>query len=69
MCNVSWTPHSNLEKDNCYSVNHSYVSPKMGCLEYYIQLYITKNSTTTIIGLVLLVQALGATIVKFMRKA
>ena len=30
--NVSWTPHSNLEKDN--SLNHSCVSPKMGCLEY-----------------------------------
>ena len=28
MCNLSWTPHSNLEKDN--SLNHSYVSPKMG---------------------------------------
>ena len=28
---VSWTPHSNLEKDN--SLNHSCVSPKMGCLE------------------------------------
>ena len=32
MCNLSWTPHSNLEKDN--SLNHSCVSPKMGCLEY-----------------------------------
>ena len=31
MCNLSWTPHSNLEKDN--SINHSCVSPKMGCLE------------------------------------
>ena len=28
MCNLSWTPHSNLEKDN--SLNHSCVSPKMG---------------------------------------
>ena len=33
MCNLSWTPHSNLEKDN--SLNHSCVSPKMGCLEYF----------------------------------
>ena len=32
MCNLSWTPRSNLEKDN--SLNHSCVSPKMGCLEY-----------------------------------
>ena len=32
LCNLSWTPHSNLEKDN--SLNHSCVSPKMGCLEY-----------------------------------
>ena len=32
MCNMSWTPHSNLEKDN--SLNHSCVSPNMGCLEY-----------------------------------
>ena len=31
-CNLSWTPHSNLEKDN--SLNHSCVSPMMGCLEY-----------------------------------
>ena len=31
MCNL-WTPHSNLEKDN--SLNHSCVSPSMGCLEY-----------------------------------
>ena len=28
MCNLSWTPHANLEKDN--SLNHSCVSPKMG---------------------------------------
>ena len=34
--NLSWTPHSSLEKDN--SLNHSCVSPGMGCLEY-----ITKN--------------------------
>ena len=34
MCNLSWTPHSSLEKDN--SLNHSCVSPKMG-------VYITKN--------------------------
>ena len=36
MCNLSWTPHSksNLEKDN--SLNHSCVSPNMGCLEYCI---------------------------------
>ena len=32
MCNLPWTPHSNLEKDN--SLNHSCVSPKLGCLEY-----------------------------------
>ena len=32
MCNLSWTPHSSLEKDN--SLNHSCVSLKMGCLEY-----------------------------------
>ena len=34
MCNLSWTPHSTsiLEKDN--SLNHSRVSPNMGCLEY-----------------------------------
>ena len=32
ICNLSWTPHSSLEKDN--SLNHSCVSPKMGCLEY-----------------------------------
>ena len=32
MCNLPWTPHSSLEKDN--SLNHSCVSPKMGCLEY-----------------------------------
>ena len=32
LCNLSWTPHSRLEKDN--SLNHSGVSPNMGCLEY-----------------------------------
>ena len=32
MCNLSWTPHSSLEKDN--SLNHSCVSPKVDCLEY-----------------------------------
>ena len=32
MCNLSWTPHSSIEKDN--SLNHSCVSPKTGCLEY-----------------------------------
>ena len=32
MCNLSWTPHSNLEKDN--SLNHSCVNPKMGSFEY-----------------------------------
>ena len=33
--NLSWTPHSSLEKDN--SLNHSCVSPSMDCftgLEY-----------------------------------
>ena len=38
MCNLSWTPHSSLEKDS--SLNHSCVTPKMGHLEY-----ITKNYT------------------------
>ena len=32
MCNLSWTPHLSLEKDN--SLNYSCVSPEMGCLEY-----------------------------------
>ena len=32
MCNLSWTPHASLEKDNY--LNHSCVSPTMGCLEY-----------------------------------
>ena len=32
MCNLLWTPHSSLEKDN--SLNHFCVSPTMGCLEY-----------------------------------
>ena len=40
MCNLSGIPHSNLEKDN--SLNHSCVSPKMGCLEYT-----TKNMAST----------------------
>ena len=31
MCNLSWTPHSSLEKDN--SLNHSCVSTSMGSLE------------------------------------
>ena len=30
ICNLSWTPHSSLEKDN--SLNQSCVSLKMGCL-------------------------------------
>ena len=33
MCNLSWTPHSNLEKDN--SLNHSRVRPRIGCLELW----------------------------------
>ena len=32
MCNLSWTPRCSLEKNN--SLNHSCVSPNMGCLEY-----------------------------------
>ena len=36
MCNMSWTLHSSLEKDN--TLNHLCVSPRMGCL-----LGITKN--------------------------
>ena len=32
MCNLSWTPHSSLEKDN--SLNHSCHIRRMGCLEY-----------------------------------
>ena len=32
MCDLLCTPHSSLQKDN--SLNHSYVSPSMGCLEY-----------------------------------
>ena len=35
MCNLSWTPHSSLEKDNF--VNHSCVSPKVDCLELTIK--------------------------------
>ena len=38
MCDLSWTRHSNLEKDN--SLNHSRVSPIMGCLVNGV--YITK---------------------------
>ena len=38
MCNLSWTPHSSLEKDN--SLNHSCVSHRMGDLDYIIILYI-----------------------------
>ena len=37
MCNLSWTPHSNLEKDS--SLNHSCVSPKMGCLDTRISIF------------------------------
>ena len=32
MCILSWPPHCSLEKDN--SLNHSCVSPSMGCLDY-----------------------------------
>ena len=32
MYNLSWTPHSSLEKDN--SLNHSCVSARMVCLAY-----------------------------------
>ena len=32
MCNITWPPHSSLEMDT--SLNHSCVSPSMGCLEY-----------------------------------
>ena len=35
MCNLSWTPHSSLRKDN--SLHHSCVSPRMDCLEYIIK--------------------------------
>ena len=31
MCNLSWTGHSSLEKDN--SLNHFCGSPRMGSLE------------------------------------
>ena len=34
MCNLSWTPHSSLEKDN--SLNHSCVSPKDGLFGVYL---------------------------------
>ena len=33
MCNLSWTPHSNIEKDNSLNHSESCVSPKMGCLD------------------------------------
>ena len=36
------SPHSNLEKDN--SLNHSCVSPKVGCLECYNQSRISWSS-------------------------
>ena len=36
MSNLSWTPHSTPELDNY--LNHTCVSPRMGCTEY-----ITKN--------------------------
>ena len=32
MCNLSLTAHCSLEKDKS-EINHSCVSPKMGCLE------------------------------------
>ena len=32
MCNLSWTPNCSLVNANY--VNHSHVSPNMGCLEY-----------------------------------
>ena len=37
-CRGRWTPHSNLEKDN--SLNHSCVSPNMGCAPYCSQLWV-----------------------------
>ena len=36
MCNLSWTPHSNLEKDN--SLNHYCVSPKIAAMAHAIWL-------------------------------
>ena len=45
MCNLSWTSHdSSLEKDN--SLNHSCVSPKMGCLEYTYRVLLHQLLTT-----------------------
>ena len=41
MCNLSWTPHSSLEKDNS-PINHC-VSPGMGCLWYYKELRIRRD--------------------------
>ena len=47
MCNLSWTPHSSLEKYN--SLNHSCVSPKMGCLEYNQSIKQSKHLFHTLI--------------------
>ena len=41
MCNLAWTPDSNLEKDN--SLNHSCVSHRMDCLEYITKKELRKN--------------------------
>ena len=38
MFNLTWTPHSSLEKDN--SLKHSCGSPRIGCLEYIYNLQI-----------------------------
>ena len=43
MCNLSWTSHSSLEKDN--SLNLSCVSPRMGLL-----VYTTTNNPTSSSG-------------------
>ena len=40
MCNLSWTPQYN-------SLNHSCVSPNMGCLELWFGVYRTKNRDGT----------------------
>ena len=49
MCNLTWTPHSNLEKDN--RRNHSCVSPSMGCFEYtYLRAKINKSQITDTVG-------------------
>ena len=47
MCNLSWTPHSSLEKDN--SLNHYCVSPRMGSLtkNLYMLLAMTQNRSNT----------------------